>query len=100
MSTHTRHFVLIPEQGIREFSAEQAALIAGGASALPELAGQNLRYLQLTLNDEVVEGELKVQTAGASIRFDKRRAAWPAPTRRAKPSRSRVSNMTPSSSGP
>lgn len=70
MSTHTRHFVLTQEQGIREFTAEQAALIAGGANRLPEFAGQNVRYLQLTLNDEVVEGELKVQTAGASIRFD------------------------------
>lgn len=70
MSTHTRHFVLTHENGIREFTPEQAALIAGGNSKLPEFAGRNVRYLQLTLNDEVVEGELKVQTSGASIQFD------------------------------
>ena len=70
MSTQTRHFVLTPEDGIREFSAEQAAVIAEGGGTLPEFAGLHLRYLQLTLNDEAVNGELKVQTSGASIRFD------------------------------
>lgn len=70
MSTLTRHFVLTPEDGIREFSAEQASLIAGGDSRLPEFAGRNVHYLQITLNDEVVDGELKVQTSGANIRFD------------------------------
>lgn len=69
MSTQIRHF-LLTEGGIREFSAEQTALIAGGGSRLPEFAGRNMRYLQLTLNDEVVDGELKVQTAGACIKFD------------------------------
>lgn len=70
MSTHTRHFVLTPDDGIREFSAEQASLIAGGDRRVPELAGRNVRYLQITLNDEIVDGELKVQTSGANIRFD------------------------------
>lgn len=71
MSLHTRHFVITPEGGIREFSTEQAALIAAGASRMPEFAGRSLRYLQLTLDDETEkEGELKVQTSGASIRFD------------------------------
>lgn len=70
MTTQVRHFVLTPDGGIREFTAEQAALIAGGAGLVPEFAGRHVRYLQLTVNDEVAEGELKVQTAGASIRFD------------------------------
>ena len=70
MSTQTRHFILTPEDGIREFSAEQAALIAAGGSKVPEYAGRNLRYLQLILMDEVTNGELKVQTSGASIKFD------------------------------
>lgn len=70
MSTQTRHFVITPEDGIREFTAEQASLIAAGASRIPEFAGRNLRYLQLTVDDESSSGELKVQTAGASIRFD------------------------------
>lgn len=71
MSLQTRHFVITPEGGIREFSTEQAALIAAGASRMPEFAGHRLRYLQLTLDDETEkEGELKVQTSGASIRFD------------------------------
>lgn len=68
--SHTRHFVITPEGGIREFSTEQASLIAAGTSSLPEFAGRNLRYLQLTVDDENENGELKVQTAGASIRFD------------------------------
>lgn len=69
MSQQIRHFVLTPEGGIREFSPEQAALIAAGNEILPEFAGHDLRYLQLTLNDNASSGELKIQTAGASIHF-------------------------------
>ncbi len=64
-----RHFVLTAEGNIREFSTEQAALIAAGANKLPEFADQRVRYLQITLQD-ATENELKIQTAGASIRFD------------------------------
>lgn len=70
MSMQVRHFVLTPEGGIREFSMEQAALIAAGASRVPELADRRVRYLQLTVDDSADSGELKVQTAGASILFD------------------------------
>lgn len=70
MSQHIRHFVLTPEGGIREFSQEQAAQIAAGANRMPEYAGRDLRYLQLTLNDNQRKGELKVRTAGARIHFD------------------------------
>lgn len=71
MSPQVRHFVLTPEGGIREFSTEQAALIAAGAGRVPEYAGRNVRYLQLTVDEADDEGDdLKVQTAGASIRFD------------------------------
>ncbi len=64
-----RHFVLTTSGSIREFSTEQAALIAAGANTLPEFADQKLRYLQVTLEDSS-ETELRIQTAGASIRFD------------------------------
>jgi hypothetical protein len=64
-----RHFVLTAEGTIREFSTEQAALIAAGSDRLPEFADQRLRYLQVTLED-ASSNELKIQTAGASIRFD------------------------------
>ena len=64
-----RHFVLTPEGSIREFSTEQAALIAAGTNKLPEFADQRLRYLQITLED-ATDSEMKIQTAGASIRFD------------------------------
>lgn len=64
-----RHFVLTASGSIREFSTEQAALIAAGADTLPEFADQKLRYLQVTLEDSS-ETELRIQTAGASIRFD------------------------------
>lgn len=70
MSTQVRHFVLTPEGGIREFSTEQAALIAAGAGRIPEFAECRVRYLQLTVDDSADNGELKVQTAGAAIQFD------------------------------
>ncbi|HUP91450.1 MAG TPA: hypothetical protein VM074_04320 [Solimonas sp.] len=70
MSTQIRHFVLTPEGGIREFSTEQAALIAAGSDRMPEYADRRLRYLQLTVDDTSDSNELKVQTAGASIKFD------------------------------
>ena len=66
---HIRHFVLTPSGDIREFSTEQAALIAAGANRVPEFAEKKLRYLQVTL-DDAAETEIKVQTAGACIRFD------------------------------
>lgn len=70
MSQQIRHFVLTPEGGIREFSSDQAAGIAAGASRLPEFANRDLRYLQLTMHDSRSSGELKIQTAGARIHFD------------------------------
>lgn len=71
MSLQIRHFVLTPDGGIREFSTEQAALIAAGSGRVPEYAGRNLRYMQLTVDEADDDGdELKVQTSGASISFD------------------------------
>ena len=64
-----RHFVLTPEGRIHEFTAEQAALIAAGADRRPEFADRRLRYLQVTVDDGNAS-EIRVQTAGASIRFD------------------------------
>ena len=64
-----RHFVLTAEGTIREFSTDQAALIAAGADTLPEFADQRLRYLQVTLED-AADSELRIQTAGACLRFD------------------------------
>ncbi len=70
MSMQTRHFVLTPEGAIREFSAQEAAQIAAGADRIPEFAGHDLRYLQLTLEDTPDSGELRVQTSGARVQFD------------------------------
>ncbi|HEX4895064.1 MAG TPA: hypothetical protein VFV11_01885 [Solimonas sp.] len=70
MSIQVRHFVLTPEGGVREFSAEKAALIAAGSARVPEYAGCDLRYVQLTVNDSSEKGEIKIQTAGARIHFD------------------------------
>src|SRR3546814_2793075 len=58
MSQQIRHFVLTPEGGIREFTSDQAAGIAAGASRLPEFANHDLRYLQLTMKDNMSSGEL------------------------------------------
>ncbi|SFF40373.1 hypothetical protein SAMN04488120_103251 [Fontimonas thermophila] len=70
MTIQTRHFVLTPEGTIREFTPEQAALIAAGAGRLPEFAGHDLRYLQLTLENVPDSDELRIQTVGARIHFD------------------------------
>jgi hypothetical protein len=69
MTIQTRHFLLTQDGSVREFTAEQAALIAAGANRLPEYAQRRLRYLQVTLN-EAQDAEIKVQTAGAAIEFD------------------------------
>ncbi len=69
MTTQIRHFVLTPDGGLREFSAEQAARIAAGSGKLPEFAQHRVRYLQLTVSAESGD-EVKVISAGASIRFD------------------------------
>lgn len=69
MSSQIRHFVLTADGDIREFSAEEAALIASGANRLPEFADRRLRYLQVSWDAES-GSELKIQTAGAAIRFD------------------------------
>lgn len=64
-----KHFVLTQDGGIREFTAEQAALVATGVSSLPEYADRRVRYLQVTVDDENAS-ELRIQTAGAAIEFD------------------------------
>lgn len=69
MSTEVKHFLITPEDGIREFSAEQAAMVAAGTRPLPELVDRMVRYLQITLDDSEI-GEIKVQTSGAFVAFD------------------------------
>ena len=69
MSTEIRHFVLTTGGEIREFSSDEAALIAAGANRIPEFAERRMRYLQVSWDDDAVT-ELKIQTAGAAIRFD------------------------------
>jgi hypothetical protein len=69
MSTEIRHFVLSQQGDIREFSADEAALIAAGSNKLPEFAECRLRYLQVSWEDASAT-ELKIQTAGAAIKFD------------------------------
>ena len=66
----TKHFVLTLDGRIREFTAEQAALVAAGANTLPEFAERRVRYLQVTVDDENGK-ELRIQTAGACIEFDR-----------------------------
>jgi len=63
------HLVLTPDGGLREVSPELAARVAAGATKLPEFAERQVRYVQVTVSDET-DGELKVVTAGASIKFD------------------------------
>jgi hypothetical protein len=69
--THeVHHIVLTPDGGLREFSTEQAAKVATGVGKLPEYAERRVRYVQVTVTDES-DDEIKVVTAGASIKFDR-----------------------------
>ena len=65
----TRHFVLTTDGTIREFTSDQAALIAGGSECVPEFADAHLRYLQVSWSADA-EQELRVQTTGGAIHFD------------------------------
>lgn len=65
----TRHFVLMTDGQIREFTSDQAALIAGGSECVPEFADAHLRYLQVSWSANT-EQELRVQTTGGAIHFD------------------------------
>ena len=69
MNNQIRHFLLTPDGQLREFSAEQAARVAVGAGKLPEFSGRQVRYLQVTVSEQTGD-QIKVITAGASIRFD------------------------------
>ena len=69
MTMEVRHFVLAPDGAIREFSPAEAALIAAGSNKLPEFAERRVRYLQVSWDDEAA-AEMKIQTAGAAIKFD------------------------------
>lgn len=69
MDNEIRHFVLTQDGKIREFSTEEAASIGTGISCVPEFADHDLHYLQVSLSEQT-EGEIRVQTAGASIHFD------------------------------
>jgi hypothetical protein len=69
MNTEIRHFVLTQDGQIREFSSDEAALIAAGANRLPEFAERRMRYLQVSWDAES-GSELRIQTAGAAIKFD------------------------------
>ena len=69
MSTEIRHFVLTQAGEIREFSSDEAALIAAGSNRLPEFAERRLCYLQVSWDAEAAV-EMKISTAGAAIRFD------------------------------
>ncbi|MCI5103832.1 MAG: hypothetical protein RLN67_11180 [Algiphilus sp.] len=69
MSVDVKHFVLTPDGDIREFSAEAAARVASGQSALPEFADSRLRYLQIAL-DQSKGDEIRVQTGIACLQFD------------------------------
>ena len=69
MSNEIRHFVLTQSGEIREFSSDEAAAIAAGSNRLPEYAERRVRYLQVSWSDES-STEMRIQTAGAAIRFD------------------------------
>jgi len=69
MSTEIHHFLLTQDGQVREFSTEEAAMIAAGANRLPEFAERRMRYLQVSWDAES-SSELHVKTAGAAIRFD------------------------------
>ena len=69
MNADIRHFVITQDGRVREFSTEQAAMVASGMNPMPEFASHRLRYLQVAVDTEKV-GEIKVQTGSACLDFD------------------------------
>ncbi|MEQ8798787.1 MAG: hypothetical protein RJQ08_16795 [Salinisphaeraceae bacterium] len=67
----TRHYLLDPDGRVDEFSEQEAARVASGLRPLPQYADKALRYLQVAYDDnQPAQGELRVYTTGALIRFD------------------------------
>lgn len=57
---------------MEEFSEEEASRVADGSSSLPRFADAQLRYVQVAYDEEADgDGEIKVRTLGAVIRFDR-----------------------------
>lgn len=70
MENQIRHFLLTADD-VREFSADHAANVAAGVTALPEYADRRVRYVQIVLQD-VGSSEIRVQAAGTCVEFDAR----------------------------
>lgn len=71
----TKHYLLTEDGCIKEFSEQEAAQVASGATPLPRYADKRLRYVQVAFEDSreqrhAQDGELRVYTLGATIRFD------------------------------
>ncbi len=65
-----KHFLLTGSGEIQEFSLDQALHVTLGHHPLPEYAGLEARYLQVTVGDPDESNTLSVRTAGSHVRFD------------------------------
>lgn len=67
----TRHFLLTQDGAIEEFTEDEASAVAEGKHELPRFADERLRYVQVDFDEQANdEGELRVRTLGAIVRFD------------------------------
>lgn len=66
-----RHFLLSNEGAMEEFSEDEASAVVEGRQDMPRYADQQLRYVQVSFDDQANEqGEIQVKTMGAIIKFD------------------------------
>lgn len=68
--TQISHFLLTNDGAIEQIPTDKAAAVASGEGALPEFAQAKLRYLQVVVDENKVEENVQVRTAGALLDFD------------------------------
>lgn len=66
-----RHFLLTDDGTMEEFTDAEANAVVEGAQELPRYADQQLRYVQVSFDDQANDqGEIQVKTLGAIVGFD------------------------------
>lgn len=69
-----KHYLFESQDQLREFSAEDGAKVANGEQALPEYAGEKLRYMQVALDEgnDTEDAKIQVRMAAAVLSFNEK----------------------------